>query len=370
MKRRKTDCFESSFTPFSNANPKSLFPDLFLGPVLIRFLITVALIQVTFCQAQFPFAYNPYPFSPFNTIPFFPGSINSGLQWPPSPLALQSYQSLSQFNQVPSPFIGQQHLPVNNLALRQGPLSQQHFFPTYVASVVPDSIEESASPFSPPLPAPAGAVVGGVGIDGSLGSGSAGIQQQQYPWKDVTGIWNKLTMTGGKNLLQSSGTSFIPGSSSSPSSSGQDMMSLIQGQRMVSTPALTALPFNPFLPFDHDPEYDFQNRYQVDPVINNGLQLLPVIDHRSSIERNSLDTKLKLQTLQNQMFANELQMNPLNSIQHGQSLALSLFLSLPDSDTKLLSIFLSNKSKLLTRTEYLCFLELRHRVQYMVSCPE
>lgn len=277
MRRRKTD-----FSFQLNANPE--IPDLFFFQLLITFLLIP--IQRSFCQVLNPYTQSVNPFSIWNHLaPPFVGSI----VWP-SAGPILSHQSWPQLNQVPSPFLP--YTPVN------GPPQLQY------PNEVPYPIEQSA-PFDSGLERSRGGVQG---VDGSLGSGV-------HPLKDVTGIWNKLGLLQGTgtNFVSSLETSFIPGSSSQ-----------YQVQRISTPTTLTGTSFNPFLPPGHLPiSSDFQNRHQIlsslDPTINNRLRLMSMIDHRSAIEKNTLDSKLRYLSFQNQMLG--MQMNPQDTpLYNGQFL--------------------------------------------------
>lgn len=301
MRRRKEDCLFQF-----NANTKLC--DLFSKILLITSLLSP--IQNTFCQVNpFPrLPFNPYsnPFGPL-TQPPFRGSISGPPRLP--------HQSWPQLNQVPPPPFFER-FPVNSGIQTRLAIPQHFPYPIPPGFVPSNSIQESApisrryTGLTPPvLP---------VRVDGSLGS-------LVHPSKDVTGIWHKLGLSG----RGGAGTTFIPGSSTS---------SLIQDnqvQRILTTTSLTGGSlFNPFLvpqrpeegggrsPFPPPPPFpDFQNRHQVssslDPIINNrlGLGHIPMIDHQEGVQRNALDSKSRLQMIQNQVFG--LQVDPFNSIRYG-----------------------------------------------------
>lgn len=285
MKRRKTDCLFQL-----NANHTTKLPDLFFFQVLIAFSL-ICIHQQTFCQVLNPFIQGVNPFSIWND-PRIASPFRESMVWPPS-IPIQSHQSWPQLNQVPPPF------------LRLSPVD----VPTpqfQLPNRMPYPIEQSAPLYS--SPAGLGPTEGVQGVDGSLGSGV-------HPLKDVTGFWNKLGLTHGQgtNFVSSLGTtSFIPGSPSQ-----------YQVQRILTPTTLTGAPFNPFLPPPGQLlSSDFQNRHEIlsslDPTINNRLGLLSMIDHRSNIEKNSLDSQLKYLNLQNQVLG--LQMSPPNALYNGKSL--------------------------------------------------
>ena len=290
MRRRKTDCFQLS------VNPK--LTELFF-PLLIIFSLTS--VERTFCQVN-PSAsiLNPHSFQNNPYAPL-PPPVPRSIVWPHS-TQIQSYQSWPQHSQVPSPFLG--YPPAI-----QRTFSSQHL-PSWFG-VVSHPISQS----TPLYPATAG-LAPSVAVDGSLGS-------RVHPLKDVTGIWNKLAISGGggkTNLLSTSSgaTNFIPGSLQ------------LQIQRISTPTSLTGTSYNPFLGSPLLPPGlsaisrfppDSPSRYQVspslDPAINNQLGHLSMINHRANIERNSLASRMKFQIAQNQMLG--LQTSPVNLIQSGQS---------------------------------------------------
>ena len=333
---------------------KSFFPDLFL-----HILITLSFLCIELSNSQVfsPVGLNPLQFQsnllPPQSNPFPPssplhaGSLASHLFWSSSQgrqaLYQSYYQSLPpQLNQLP--FFRTSY-----------PLSQQY----QTAGVMPYPIVGSAtlpqfSGTSSFTSSRTGLTPQPVQVDGSLGS-------RIHPLKDVTGIWNKLGLTSlGTNLGLSSSNLELIGSSSKnsrtnlelgssssetrtnffiPGSSSLSSQSQV-GQRVL-TPTVTTLTRrtlnNPSLlnstqssPLGHPLlsqilPYDFQNRHQevfLDPMINKRLKLglLPGIDHRSSVQQNSLDSRLKFQQLQNQILSS--QMSGHQVIQSGQSCVL------------------------------------------------